>query len=118
MAVLLIPLLAPDYIVIYETEESLYEEFVKGKDVLEKTIRFIYWANYFAPGFLNKEQEEIFINSPVGVAKLAQDGLWYYLNEDFSALTGPEMWAVEEKAKKYFSNYFDLTRVYWRFVVP
>jgi hypothetical protein len=118
MAKFLIPLLAPEYAVIYETEELLYGEFAKPKDVINRNIKFIYWGNYFAPGFLSQEQEKIFINSPVGVTKLAEDGLWYYLSEDFSSLPDSEVWAVEERARKYFSGFFNLTRVYWRFVVP
>lgn len=114
MALFLIPLLEPDYVTIFEID-YMYEEFVKANDVLQKKIKFIYWANYFAPNFLNKEQETVFINAPIGVVKPSKNGFWYYINEDFSALPDEEMLAVEKKANKYFSNFFNLTRVQWRF---
>lgn len=114
MALFLIPLLDPDYVTIYEID-FMYEEFVKAKDVLQKKIKFIYWGNYFASGFLNKEQEEVFLNAPIGSFKLSETGFWYYINEDFSALADKEMLSTEGKAKKYFSKIFQLTRVQWRF---
>jgi len=114
MALFLIPLLEPDYVTIFEID-FMYEEFVKAKDVLQKKIKFIYWANYFAPNFLNKEQETVFINAPIGVAQPSENGFWYYINEDFSAFPDEEMLAIEKKANKYFSKSFNLTRVQWRF---
>jgi hypothetical protein len=114
MALFLIPLFEPDYVAIYEIDFG-YEEFVQARDVLQRKIKFIYWANYFAPGFLNKEQEAVFSNAPIGIAKLSENGLWYYINEDFSAFPDEEMLAIEKKANKYFSKFFNLTRVQWRF---
>jgi hypothetical protein len=115
MASFLIPLLAPDYVTIEEHDE-MEQVFIKSKDVLQRKLKFIYWANYFAVGFFEKSQEQAFKRAPMGILQTIHEGFWYYLNDKFSALSDEEVWSAEVKAKEYFSFYFPVNQVQWRFI--
>lgn len=110
----LIPRLLPDYVFICEDDEK-YQRLVEPKDILDKTVKQIYWANYLSSEILNKDSYRILNSAPVGKIKEFRNGLWYYLHEDFSALTDRNMLSVEDKAMEYFSKSCNIQWVQWRF---
>jgi len=114
ISLFLIPFLSPDYVSILEDDEK-NDEFVQANQVLQKQVKYIYWANYFGSEYLSKGEQKIFNAAPAGKVNSFGDGLWYYLHEDFEALTDEEMFSTERIAMDYFSQYFDLKWVQWRF---
>lgn len=110
----LISALAPDYVWIAEDDE--YEDHVGGRDVLAHRFDTIYWANYFGPGYLSQDVEELFLTAPVGIVRRLGGGLWYQLHEHFETVPEQAVEEIEEQIKAHF-KVLKLNRVQWRYTI-
>ncbi|KAA3647889.1 MAG: hypothetical protein DWQ07_02565 [Chloroflexi bacterium] len=111
----LLPVLNPEYIWI--TEDDEYYPNVSAKDVLDRKIPIIYWANYFSNDFLTKTARRIFLEAPVGIVEDLQTGIWFQLREDFEKVTYQEVIQIEEAIVEHFSSLGTLG-IQWRFFIP
>jgi hypothetical protein len=108
----LIPLLEPEYVWISEDDE--YQSNPDEKDVMAHSLKVVYWANYFDPNYLSKEQETSFLNAPVGITKRLGKGIWYQLHERFEEADTEVVETIEAQAAHYFRA-LDIERVQWKF---
>lgn len=109
--------LSPEYVWLAADDDKYQTSAVPwGINVINKQIKVIFWANYFGPGYLSADDIDIFLKAPIGILRPFDNGFWYQLHENFQALSDEEMLDIEDKAMNYFSKYFKLELVQWRFV--
>lgn len=109
----LVKLLAPDYVWI--AEDADHQEHIHRQEVLAHYFDTIYWANYYCPGYLDKNTEKLFLNAPVGLVQHLEGGIWYQLHKNFETISNEEATRIEEEVKSYFSE-LNLGRVQWRYM--
>jgi hypothetical protein len=108
----LVPLFEPEYLWISENDE--YRSNLDANDILAHKLDVIYWANYFSPNYLDKEQEAAFLKAPVGIVKQFGEGIWYQLHETFEDVDTAVVEAIEAQTARYFRA-LDIERVQWKF---
>jgi len=117
IARILIEMLRPDYLWISEYDE--YSQFISARDVLSRSVASLYWANYFAPGYLTPAVEKFFLTAPVGHSERLAGGVWYQLHPRFEAVDDDDVEYIEQQVIAHFTplNITDDT-VQWKFMLP
>lgn len=108
----LVQWLAPYYVWIAENAD--HQEHIHRQEELSHNFDTIYWANYFGPGYLSPEVDELFLTAPVGIVRRLEGGLWYQLHEQFETVPEQEAEKIEAQALAHF-KYLNLDRVQWRY---